>query len=198
MTERHKSSKTHRGDITIERPVVLVGLMGAGKTSVGRRLADRLGVPFIDADAEIEVAAGRTISEIFEDFGEAEFRKGERRVIARLLNGEPIVLATGGGAFMDQRTRDRIQKKAVSVWLKADVDLLAKRTAKRDNRPLLKGGNARDILGRLAAERDPVYALAHITVESGQGPHQRVVEAIIDALRTYVPAEPETGNRKEQ
>lgn len=167
----------------VDRPVVLVGLMGAGKTTVGRRLAARLGLPFVDADAEIEKAAGRSISEIFEDFGEKEFRKGERRVIARLLRGKPIVLATGGGAYMDPKTRDRIRRLAISVWLKADVKLLAKRTAKRDTRPLLRTGDPLKILEKLAAERYPVYAEADVTVESGGGPHEQVVARILDALK---------------
>lgn len=165
-----------------ERPIVLVGLMGAGKTTVGRRLAARLGLPFVDADAEIEEAAGRTISEIFEDFGEAEFRDGERRVIARLLDEGPMVLATGGGAFMDAETRREIREKGLSVWLKADVDLLVKRTARRNTRPLLKTGDPAKILTRLAEERYPVYAGADITVESGSGPHEKVVDAILAAL----------------
>lgn len=171
------------GNGLIDRPIVLVGLMGAGKTTVGRRLAARLNIPFVDADAEIEAAAGRSISEIFEDFGEAEFREGERRVIARLLDGEPMVLATGGGAYMDPETRAQIKKGAVSIWLKADVALLAERTARRNTRPLLQKGNALETLERLAAERDPVYGEADITVESGQGPHEHVVDAILDALK---------------
>jgi len=169
---------------TIDRPIVLVGLMGAGKTTVGRRLAARLNVPFVDADAEIEVAAGRSISDIFADFGEAEFRKGERRVIARLLDDTPKVLATGGGAFMDPRTRERIKRRALSIWLKADLDLLVERTARRNTRPLLQTGDPAEILKRLAEERYPVYAQADITVESGKGPHDEVVDAILAALRT--------------
>ncbi len=181
MASRRQQKAANR---MIDRPVVLVGLMGAGKTTVGRRLASRLGMPFVDADAEIETAAGRSIQEIFEDFGEVEFRKGERRVISRLLSGEPMVLATGGGAFMDPKTRERIKRQARSVWLKADVALLAERTARRDTRPLLKDSDAEAVLKKLADERYPVYAEADITVESGQGPHEQVVDAILDALKS--------------
>ena len=166
-----------------ERTVVIVGLMGAGKSTVGRRLAARLGIPFIDADAEIEKAAGCSIGDIFEVHGEAAFRDGERRVIARLLDGPVHVLATGGGAFMDPDTRQRIGRKGVSVWLRAELDLLVKRTARRDHRPLLKGRDQRQVLGQLIAERYPVYAEADIIVDSGDGPHELVVEKILDGLR---------------
>jgi len=166
-----------------DRTITLVGLMGAGKSTVGRRLAARLDVPFIDADSEIEAAAGCTIPEIFQRHGEAEFRAGERRVIARLLRGRPKVLATGGGAFMDIDTRQRIKSRAISVWLRADLELLMARVARRDNRPLLKQGDPREIMKRLMAERYPIYAEADITVESNEGPHDAIVERIIDALR---------------
>lgn len=175
----------------LSKPLVLVGLMGAGKTTVGRRLAARLGLPFVDADAEIEAAAGRSISEIFEDFGEAEFRKGERRVITRLLRSRPLVLATGGGAFMDPKTRARIKDIGISIWLKADIPLLVERVGRRNTRPLLKTGDPREILNKLAAERYPVYAEADITVESGGGPHDEVVEAILAVLRDRFPAAPD-------
>ncbi len=171
-----------------DRTITLVGLMGAGKSTVGRRLATRLELPFVDADSEIEAAAGCTIPEIFERHGEAEFRAGERRVIARLLRGRPKVLATGGGAFMDPDTRQRIKSRAVSVWLRADIELLMARVARRDNRPLLKQGDPRQIMERLMAERYPVYAEADITVESNEGPHDAIVERIIDALRERFPA----------
>ena len=157
--------------------------MGAGKSTVGRRLAARLDIPFVDADSEIEAAAGCTIPEIFERHGEAEFRSGERRVIARLLRGRPKVLATGGGAFMDADTRQRIKARAISVWLRADLELLMARVARRDNRPLLKQGDLREIMERLMAQRYPVYSEADITVESNEGPHDAIVERIIDALR---------------
>lgn len=166
----------------LTKPVVLVGLMGAGKTTIGRRLAAKLGVPFVDSDAEIEAAAGRSIPEIFEDFGEAEFRAGERKVIARLLHKGPMVLATGGGAFMDPKTRARVRTAAISVWLKADIPLLVERVGRRDTRPLLRTGDPAQVLERLAEERYPFYAEAHITVESGAGPHENVVDIIICAL----------------
>lgn len=173
---------TRGGPFRAGRTVVLVGLMGAGKSTVGKRLAARLGVPFTDADAEIERAAGSTIEDIFEMHGEAAFRDGERRVIERLLNGPVCVLATGGGAFMDPETRGRIRDRAVSVWLRADLELLLKRTARRGDRPLLKRGNPRDVLDRLMGERHPLYAEADIIVDSGEGPHEEVVQRILERL----------------
>lgn len=164
----------------LTRTIVLVGLMGAGKSSVGKRLAQRLHVPFIDADTEIESAAGCSIDQIFERHGEAAFRDGERRVIGRLLTeNTPHVLATGGGAFMDPETRSRIKASALSVWLKADLDVLVRRVKKRNNRPLLKKGDPRDVLARLIDIRYPVYAEADLTVESIDGPHDRVVDDIL-------------------
>ena len=168
-----------------DRTIVLVGLMGAGKSAIGRRLAQRLGVPFRDADTEIETAAGRTIEEIFAEHGEAYFREGERKVIARLLEGPVHVLATGGGAFMDPETRARIRAHGRSIWLRADVDVLLKRVRKRNNRPLLKQGDPREVLERLVALRYPVYAEADIVVDSIDGPHEAVVEAIIEALAAW-------------
>ena len=159
--------------------------MGAGKSAIGRRLAQRLGVPFLDADTEIERAAGTTISEIFEKHGEAAFRDGERRVIARLLDGPAGVLATGGGAFMDPETRARIKERAVTVWLKADLDTLVERVSRRGHRPLLKNGDPREILARLIAQRDPVYAEADITVETGQAPAAATVERVMAALTAF-------------
>ena len=158
------------------RSVVLVGMMGAGKSSVGRRLAARLGLPFVDADTEIEAAAGMTIAEIFAAHGEPYFRAGEARVIARLLDHGPQVLATGGGAIMDQRTRDLIHIKGVSVWLKADIDVLLKRTKRRGERPLV------DKMKELLPLREPVYALADITVQSRDEPHETIVDEIVAAL----------------
>ena len=177
----------------LERSIVLVGLMGAGKSTVGRRLAARLGLPFVDSDNEIEAAAGCSIAEIFADQGEAAFRDGERRVIARLLDGPPKVLATGGGAFMDPETRARVRAQGLSVWLKAELEVLLKRCLKRNHRPLLQQGDPRATLARLMADRYPVYAEADITVESGDGPHDAVVAAILDAIqaRATVPAQPE-------
>jgi shikimate kinase len=166
--------------------IVLVGLMGAGKSCIGRRLAARLGQPFTDADAEIEAAAGCSIEEIFERHGEAAFRDGERRVIARLLRGPRQVLATGGGAYMDPRTRAEVREHAISVWLRADLDLLHRRTARRDTRPLLKGGNPLEILNRLMTERYPVYAEADITVVSNDGPPEDTVERVYQGIETYL------------
>jgi len=164
------------------RSIVLVGLMGVGKTTIGRRLAQRLGLAFTDADAAIEEAAGQNISEIFAQHGEAYFRDGERRVIARLLEEGPQVLATGGGAFMDPSTRAKITARGISVWLKADLDVLMRRVGKRSTRPLLKNDNPRHTMERLMSERYPVYAEADITVESEEGPHDAVVDNIIRKL----------------
>lgn len=170
------------------RTIVLVGLMGAGKSSVGRRLAQALDMPFFDADDEVVRAAGRSIPDIFADLGEAAFRDGERRVIARLLEGSPHVLATGGGAFMNAETRALIQRKAISVWLKADVDVLARRVGRKNDRPLLKDRDPRETLAALARERYPVYAQADVTVDSLEGPHAATVQAIIEALRDHLSA----------
>jgi shikimate kinase len=164
------------------RTIALVGLMGVGKTSIGRRLAQRLGLPFVDADAEIEAAADCTIEEIFERHGEAAFRDGERRVIARLLGEPPHVLATGGGAFMDQATRALMSERAVTVWLRADLELMLARVARRNNRPLLKAGEPRAVLEQLIAARYPVYAEADITVDSIDGPPEATVERVLAAL----------------
>jgi shikimate kinase len=166
----------------LKRTVALVGMMGAGKSSVGRRLAAKLGVPFRDADAEIELAAGCSISEIFDRFGEAAFRDGERKVIARLLAEPPHVMATGGGAFIDERTRAQIKSDAVSVWLRASIDLLVARVQKRETRPLLREGDPREILEKLLTVREPVYAQADISLDSEDGPHSTVVDRIIAAL----------------
>ncbi len=165
-----------------DRSVVLVGMMGAGKTSVGKRLAARLGLPFVDADAEIEAGAQLTIPEIFDRFGEAYFRDGERRVIARLLNGGPQVLATGGGAFMNEATREAISARGVSIWLKPDVEVLLARVRKKANRPLLKTDDPEATLRRLLAERAPIYALADLTIESREGPHDAVVDIVLQRL----------------
>lgn len=168
-----------------ERPIVLVGLMGAGKTSIGRRLAERMGLPFVDADHEIERAAGKSIPDIFADHGEAHFRDGERRVIARLLENGCQVLATGGGAFMNEETRQRIKEGAVSVWLKADVDLLLKRVSKRGGRPLLENQDPAAVLRRLVEQRYPVYSTADITVESQDVQHQQMVAEVLRALARW-------------
>ena len=169
-----------------QKTIALVGLMGVGKTSVGRRLAQELDLPFADADDEIETAAGRTIPEIFAERGEPEFREGERRVIARMLDEPPHVMATGGGAFAQPATRALIREKAVSIWLKADVDILLRRVARKDNRPLLNGQDARAVLQRLAREREPFYAEADIHISTDDKPHQATVNAIIEALRAHL------------
>ena len=165
-----------------KKTIALVGLSGVGKSSVGRRLAAALGMPFRDADAEVEAAAGRPIPEIFEQYGEQAFRDGERRVIARLLAEPPHVLATGGGAFMNAETRKLIKEKALSVWLKADVEILAKRVSRKENRPLLAGKDPAQALAEQARERYPAYAEADLVVETGDTPHHVAVEAILKAL----------------
>lgn len=170
----------------INRPIVLVGLMGAGKSTVGRRLARRLGLPFVDSDVAIEEASGATTAELFERYGEHDFRDGERRLVARLIDGEVRVIATGGGAFIDPRTRQLLNERAITIWLDAPTDVLAERTGRRDNRPLLKTGNRADILARLAEERGPSYAEAQIHIRSGSGGHRDVVDAILDALKDHL------------
>ena len=172
--------------LIVPRTVVLVGLMGAGKSCVGRRLAARLGLPFVDADSEIESAAGCTIAEFFTRFGEPAFREGERRVMQRLLDGSPCILATGGGAFMDAETRALIVEKGLSLWLRADLDLLVKRTAGRDHRPLLKTGEPREILQRLIDLRYPTYGQADIIVDSRDQPPEVTVDAVIAALAAHL------------
>jgi shikimate kinase len=164
------------------RSIVLVGMMGAGKSSIGRRLAAELGLPFIDADTEIETAAGMTIPEIFEAHGEPYFRSGEARVIARLLEGGPQVLASGGGAFINPQTRALIRERGVSVWLKAEVDVLLRRIRRRSDRPLLKTGDPEQALRRLVNERYPVYAEADVTVHSQDVAHEAIVADILAAL----------------
>ena len=168
------------------RTIALVGLMGAGKTTVGRRLAHALDLPFADADAEIVNAAGQSIDTIFAEHGECEFRRGERKVIARLLEGPVHVLATGGGAFIDPRTRELMKEHAISIWLKAPLEVLMKRVSKRGGRPLLKEDDPQAVMQRLMNERYPIYAEADITIETSAGPHNVAVSAIIDALRAYL------------
>jgi shikimate kinase len=164
------------------RPIVLIGLMGAGKSTVGRRLATRLRMPFVDADTEIETAAGMSVNDIFERFGEAHFRDGERRVIARLIDGTQKVIATGGGAFINDTTRALILDQALAIWLDADVAVLAERVRRRDTRPLLRGKDSRAVLIELARLRNPVYALAPIRIASHHAPHENTVLAILKAL----------------
>ena len=168
------------------RSVVLVGMMGAGKSTIGRRLSARLRLRFLDADIEIEAAAGMSIPDIFETHGEAYFRDGEARVIARLLDSGPAVLATGGGAFMREETRSRIRDKAVSVWLKADADTIMKRVKRRADRPLLQTADPAATIGRLIEERHPVYELADITIPSRDILHDKIVEECMAALHAHL------------
>ena len=174
----------------LDRPIVLVGLMGVGKSTVGRRLARRLGLPFVDSDAAIEDAAGLSPAEVFERYGEQDFRDGERRLVARLVDqGDLQVIATGGGAFVDPRTRELLNACAVTVWLDAPVDILTERTSRRDTRAQLRDGNPKETLERLANERRAAYEQAHIHVKSGVGAHREVVEAIVRALEEHISRE---------
>jgi shikimate kinase len=169
------------------RAIVLVGMMGAGKSTIGRRLSARLRLPFVDADGEIEQAhAGMTIPEIFAAHGEPYFRDGEARVIARLLDGGPAVLATGGGAFMREETRGRIRDKAVSIWLKADADIIMRRVKRRADRPLLQTADPAATVGRLIEEREPVYQHADLTIWSRDVPHEKIVDECVDALHAML------------
>ena len=171
-------------DIT-RRTIALVGLMGVGKTSVGRRLATALKMPFVDADAEIEAAAGRSVSDIFAEMGEVEFRAGEHRVIKRIVEGLPTVLATGGGAFIHDGTRELLKAHTVTVWLQAELDVLAERATRRDTRPLLRGKDPKAVLSRLAEVRYPIYALADVHVMTGEGAHREAVRAVMGAVQDY-------------
>lgn len=170
----------------VKRPIVLVGLMGVGKSTVGRKLAEMLGSAFFDADEEIEKAAQRSIAEIFEEFGEAYFRGGERRVIGRLIEEGSGVIATGGGAFVDEETRALILDKAIAVWIHSDIDILVERTSRRNTRPLLKNGDPKEILTRLYKEREPFYSQAQIRVESKNAPHAQTAKAILEAIDTWL------------
>ncbi|MCW3837568.1 shikimate kinase [Sphingomonas canadensis] len=177
MTEGHVTAGRWTG-----KPIVLVGLMGAGKSTVGRRLAQRLDLPFVDADNEIESAAGMSISDIFDRFGEPHFRDGERRVIARLIDGTPKVIATGGGAFLNDETRGLILDHALAVWLDAEPEVLADRVRRRNDRPLLRGRDPLETLSELAKVRNPFYAMAPIRVQSVTAPHESTVNSILRAL----------------
>lgn len=183
---RVQPSPALRGQLRLTRPLVLVGLMGAGKTTTGRRLAKKLGVPFADADDEIEDAAGMRIADIFEIYGETEFREGERKVMQRLLDDPPHILATGGGAFMNDETRALVKEKGTSLWLKADLATHVRRTALRNTRPILRRGDPEKILAKLIEERSPVYAQADVTVETDDHAHSDTVERILSALKTRV------------
>jgi shikimate kinase len=175
-----RNCKNGSGDV--QRPLVLVGMMGVGKSTVGRRLASRLGLPFVDADEAIETAADMTIQEIFDRYGEALFRDGERRVIARLIEGAPKVIATGGGAFVQADTRAMILERATAIWLDADLDILVERVSRKEGRPLLKDKDPRTVLKELAAVRNPLYALAPVHVVSSATPHEATVDRIVEAL----------------
>lgn len=196
QTEPVRAQQAASGDFVPRRTIVLVGLMGAGKTKIGRRLAARLNLPFADSDEEIETAAGETIEEIFRHRGEAAFRDGERRVIARLLQGPVHILATGGGAFMDAGTRAVIAKHGVSVWLRADLDVLFARVSRRSNRPLLKTPDPRAVLSELIERRNPIYAEADLTIDSGDGPPEatatRTIAALAACARANLPPELES------
>jgi shikimate kinase len=184
------ASASQEAEITAalgKRSVVLVGMMGAGKSTIGRRLSARLRLPFLDADSEIELAhAGMTIPEIFASHGEPYFRDGEARVIARLLDNGPGVMATGGGAFMREETRNRIHDKAVSIWLKADADIIMRRVKRRADRPLLQTADPAATVGRLLEEREPVYQRANLTIWSRDVPHEKIVDECIDALHGWL------------
>lgn len=199
MSETATSAPTtnsHEAEILAglgERLIVLIGMMGAGKSTIGRRLAARLNLPFVDADTEIETAAGMTIPEIFELHGEPHFRDGEARVIARLLDSGPAVLATGGGSFMREETRRRIAEKAVSIWLKADPEIIMRRVKRRADRPLLQTADPAATVDRLLREREPVYQHADITIASRDVPHDKIVEECLEALQTRF-----AGNAAEQ
>jgi len=175
------------------RTIALVGLMGVGKSTVGRRLAKRLNLPFMDGDEVVEEAAGMTISEIFEKYGEAEFRSGEARVMRRLLEGPPVVLATGGGAMLNPETRALLKEQAVTVWLRADIRIIAGRVAHRNTRPLLRGKDPLETLTALAEHRYPLYAEADLTVDVGGGAHADAVNAVVKALDAYQRNEFEAG-----
>lgn len=177
---------------------VLVGMPGAGKSSIGRRLAARLGLPFVDSDAEVEQAAGMTVPEIFAKLGEAAFREGERRVMARLLDGSPHVIATGGGAFIDPATRALIHEKAVSIWLRVDLDILHHRVARNDDRPLLKQGDAAATLRRLLDAREAAYAEADVVVLCDDRPHEETTERVMEAVAAFAAAKDKTGSVKKR
>jgi len=188
-----KETNTYRTPLTRlpTKPLVLVGMMGAGKTAIGRRLAERLDCPFLDADDEIETAAGCSISDIFALHGEAAFRDGERRVIKRLLDCSPTVLATGGGAFVDADIRQAVHDKGISIWLRADIETLWQRVRRRDHRPLLETENPRETLERLIQDRNPTYAEADITVDSDVGPLCKTVDRVMDAIEEFLKTESE-------
>lgn len=189
MAENRSSTlKTDRNEAAwTGRTVALVGLMGAGKSTVGRRLANRLGLDFVDSDDEIEKAAGLSVADIFALHGEEEFRRVEHKVLDRLLKGPARVLATGGGAYLNEKTRELMREQAVTVWLNADLETLWKRVSRRSHRPLLRRPDAKEVLADLFQQRRPIYELADITVPSVEGPHSKTVTAIIEALESWTP-----------
>lgn len=200
LAERKKELKQERlariREALGSRSIVLIGLMGAGKTAVGRRLANRLDLAFTDADSEIELAAGQTVSEIFAEHGEPYFRQGEARVIARLLQGGPQVLATGGGAYMDAATRAKIKANGISIWLKAELPVLLHRVRRRDNRPLLASGDPETVMRELMQKRHPVYAEADIIVESRDVAHDVIVSDVVEALARWLGGQTKAGASK--
>ena len=200
LAERKKEVKPERlariREALVARSIVLIGLMGAGKTAVGRRLANRLDLPFTDADSEIEIAAGQTVGEIFTEHGEAYFRQGESRVIARLLQGGPQVLATGGGAYVDARTRANIKARGISIWLKAELPVLLHRVRRRDNRPLLDSDDPDKVMRELMEKRYPIYAEADITVESRDVAHDLIVGDVVEALSRWLDKEAKAAAAK--
>ena len=185
--DRSSTLKTDRNEAWANRTVALVGLMGAGKSTVGRRLASKLGRPFVDSDDEIEKAAGLSVADIFALHGEEEFRRVERKVLQRLLDGPPQILATGGGAYLDTETRELMRRHAITIWLNADLETLWKRVSRRNHRPLLRRPDAKEVLSNLFDERRPIYELADLTVPSVDGPHSKTVTSIIKALETWKP-----------
>jgi len=186
--DRSSTLKTDRNEAAwANRTVALVGLMGAGKSTVGRRLAGKLGRPFVDSDDEIEKAAGLSVADIFALHGEEEFRRVEHKVLQRLISGPPQVLATGGGAYLNPETRDMMRENAITVWLNADLETLWKRVSRRNHRPLLRRPDAKQVLSNLFDERRPIYELADLTVPSVDGPHSKTVVSIIKALETWTP-----------
>ncbi|MFT4089365.1 MAG: shikimate kinase [Asticcacaulis sp.] len=186
MPESHNDPLPDLSGLRLDRPIALVGLMGVGKTTIGKRLAEALKVPFRDADEEIEKSAGQSITDIFANYGEAGFRDGEQKVIARLLDDGPHVLATGGGAFVQPATREVIQQKAITIWLKTDLRVLARRVANRSHRPLLHNRNPMDVLREHEKNRYPFYALADITVDTGDQSHAKSIERVINALKHHL------------
>ncbi|MCR9080619.1 MAG: shikimate kinase [Hyphomonadaceae bacterium] len=186
--DRSSTLKTDRNEAAwANRTVALVGLMGAGKSTVGRRLAGKLGRPFVDSDDEIEKAAGLSVADIFALHGEEEFRRVEHKVLKRLISGPPQVLATGGGAYLNAETREMMRENAITVWLNADLETLWKRVSRRNHRPLLRRPDAKQVLSNLFDERRPIYELADLTVPSVDGPHSKTVVSIMKALETWTP-----------